>query len=108
MAVYLLCLDTPLAHARHYTGWAKNARTLERRIEHHANGTSHVRFMEAVREAGITFTLVQVEWDGTRDRERQLKQQGGATRRCPRCREAAKAARKAKRDAHRAMNPRLF
>jgi hypothetical protein len=40
--------------------------------------------MLVVREAGITWQLARV-WPGDRARERQLKRQGGAARRCPLC-----------------------
>jgi hypothetical protein len=38
----------------------------------------------AARKTGITWQLART-WPGTRARERQLKQQGGAARRCPLC-----------------------
>jgi hypothetical protein len=40
--------------------------------------------MLAVRAAGITWQLART-WPGGSDRERQLKRQGGAARRCPLC-----------------------
>jgi hypothetical protein len=40
--------------------------------------------MLAVRAAGITWQLART-WPGDRVRERQLKRQGGAARRCPLC-----------------------
>jgi hypothetical protein len=40
--------------------------------------------MLAARQAGITWELART-WAGTRARERQLKRQGSARRRCPRC-----------------------
>jgi hypothetical protein len=42
--------------------------------------------MAVIKEAGIGFTLART-WPGTRARERQLKAQGGASRRCPICKE---------------------
>lgn len=41
--------------------------------------------MTVVRDAGISWQLART-WSGTVDRERQLKKQGGASRRCPICR----------------------
>jgi hypothetical protein len=38
-----------------------------------------------ITQAGIEWTLART-WHGTRERERQLKRQGGASRRCPTCR----------------------
>jgi hypothetical protein len=40
--------------------------------------------MLAVRKAGITWQLART-WPGGSDREKQLKRQGGAARRCPLC-----------------------
>jgi len=41
--------------------------------------------MAVIAEAGIAWTLART-WPGSRTRERQLKRQGGASRRCPICR----------------------
>ena len=78
--VYLLHFDRPYRHAAHYTGWTAN---LFNRIEAHENGRG-ARLLAVVRDAGIGFTLARI-WPGTRDRERALKRQGGASRRCPLC-----------------------
>jgi hypothetical protein len=40
--------------------------------------------LQVVKAAGITWTLART-WPGDRNRERQLKNQGGASRRCPAC-----------------------
>lgn len=40
--------------------------------------------MEVLRDNGIGWELART-WDGTRGRERQLKREGGASRRCPKC-----------------------
>ena len=40
--------------------------------------------MQVVREAGIDWQLART-WTGGRDRERQLKNQGGKSRMCPLC-----------------------
>jgi predicted GIY-YIG superfamily endonuclease len=79
--IYLLHFSAPFGHAKHYTGWARN---LDARLAHHANGTG-ARLTQVVAAAGIGWTLART-WDGTRSRERQLKRQGGASRRCPVCR----------------------
>ena len=78
--VYTLHLRRPLAHAAHYTGWARD---LDRRLDHHRNGTG-ARMLQVARERGIDWTVVTVE-PGDKKRERQLKKQGGASRRCPIC-----------------------
>ena len=78
--VYLIHFDTPYKHARHYIGWTTD---LPARIAAHANGTG-ARLMEVVTGAGISWQLART-WSGTRSRERQIKRQGGASRRCPLC-----------------------
>lgn len=78
--VYLLHFDRPYKHARHYIGWAKD---LEERLAQHLSGHG-ARLLEVAKAAGITWTLART-WTGTRNRERQIKRQGGASRCCPLC-----------------------
>ena len=78
--VYLLHFERPYAHARHYLGWTAD---LDFRLAEHAAGRG-ARLLAVITEAGIGFTLART-WPGTRARERQLKRQGGASRRCPLC-----------------------
>jgi predicted GIY-YIG superfamily endonuclease len=79
--VYLLHFDRPYRHARHYLGWAQD---VQARLALHACGRG-ARLLQVVRDAGIAWTLART-WPGTpRWRERQLKAQGGASRRCPLC-----------------------
>ncbi|MGO9899902.1 MAG: hypothetical protein ACLP0J_09460 [Solirubrobacteraceae bacterium] len=40
--------------------------------------------MAVIAQEGISWTLART-WEGSRARERQLKRQGGASRRCPIC-----------------------
>ncbi len=79
--VYLLHFDRPYRHASHYTGWTTS---LLDRLQAHADGRG-ARLMAVITNAGIGFTLART-WPGTRSRERALKRQGGASRRCPICR----------------------
>jgi predicted GIY-YIG superfamily endonuclease len=78
--VYLLHFERPYKHARHYTGWTIN---LKARLARHRAG-SGARLVEVVTAAGIGFQLART-WPGGRDRERQIKAQGGASRYCPLC-----------------------
>jgi hypothetical protein len=66
--VYLLHFDRPYGHAAHYSGFTTN---LPARLAQHA--------------AGITWQLARTWPATTRARERALKRQGGASRRCPLC-----------------------
>jgi predicted GIY-YIG superfamily endonuclease len=79
--VYLVHFTRPYRHARHYTGWTAD---LDSRLSEHQAGRG-ARLLQVITEAGIDWTLART-WDGTRERERQLKRQGGASRRCPICR----------------------
>lgn len=81
MTVYLLHFDRPFGHARHYLGWASS---LDARLAHHANGTG-ANLLRHVAAAGISWQLARV-WEGAdRNRERQIKRQGGLSRSCPLC-----------------------
>jgi predicted GIY-YIG superfamily endonuclease len=84
---YLLHFDQRYEHAGHYTGWATD---LDRRLPEHLLGRG-ARLLEVITQAGIGFRLART-WPGvTRARERQLKNQGGASRYCPICQDQRKA-----------------
>jgi predicted GIY-YIG superfamily endonuclease len=86
--VYLVHFTEPYRHARHYTGWTAY---LESRLAEHQAGRG-ARLLQVITQAGIEWTLART-WQGTRERERQLKRQGGASRRCPICRADLKRSR---------------
>ena len=79
--VYLVHFTQPYRHARHNTGWTAN---LESRLAEH-QARRGARLLQVVTQAGIEWTLART-WQGTGERQRQLKRQGGASRRCPICR----------------------
>jgi hypothetical protein len=97
--VYLLCFRDPATgqhrplqgqgcrgqYAGHYWGWTQD---LIRRINQHRNRTwtGAGRLVQVALEAGLTFELAWLEYPATRGRERRLKNQGSAYRRCPLCR----------------------
>jgi predicted GIY-YIG superfamily endonuclease len=97
--VYLLCFRDPTTgqhrplvgngcrgqYAGHYWGWTDD---LERRIAQHRNPRwrGAGRLVQVALEAGLTFELAWLEYPATRGRERRLKNQGSAYRRCPLCR----------------------
>ncbi len=81
MSVYLIHLDTPLAHARHYCGFAIH---VEERLAHHRAGTG-ARMLQVCNERGITYELARV-WPGAdRTFERALKDTHHTARYCPLC-----------------------
>ena len=97
--VYLLCFRDPATgqhrplqgqgcrgqYAGHYWGWTED---LVRRIAQHRNPTwtGAGRLVQVALEAGLSFELAWLEYPATRGRERRLKNQGSAYRRCPLCR----------------------
>jgi hypothetical protein len=97
--VYLLCFRDPATgqhrplqgngvrgqYAGHYWGWTDN---LERRMAEHRNPRwrGAGRLVQVALAAGLTFELAWCEYPATRGRERRLKNQGSAYRRCPLCR----------------------
>jgi hypothetical protein len=97
--VYLLCFRDPATgehrplqgqgcrgqYAGHYWGWTQD---LVRRISQHHNPTwtGAGRLVQVALAAGLSFELAWLEYPATRGRERRLKNQGSAYRRCPLCR----------------------
>jgi hypothetical protein len=97
--VYLLCFRDPATgahrplegkgcrgqYAGHYWGWTDD---LIRRINQHRNPRwrGAGRLVQVALAAGLTFELAWCEYPATRGRERRLKNQGSAYRRCPLCR----------------------
>lgn len=78
--VYLIHLDRPLAHARHYLGSTDD---LERRLHEHEQGNGS-KMLAAVARAGITWQLART-WPGDRAWERRLKRYKKSKRLCPIC-----------------------
>lgn len=89
--IYILHIDPPLAHARHYVGWTKDA-DVARRVREHLEQTGRrpSKLVAAALRAGRTVTLVGT-LEGDRDFERRLKARNGASKYCPVCRPAHNA-----------------
>jgi len=77
---YLIHFTERYEHAGHYTGSTPD---LPARLAKHEAGQG-ARLMAVIKDAGISWVLART-WPGGRARERQLKQQGGASRHCPVC-----------------------
>ena len=95
MTVYVLHFDRPSQHARHALG---SCTDLTRRLAQHGRGRG-ARLLEVVSTTGISWQLART-WCGGKQRERQLKNQGRASRLCPICKEA-------RRVAHHEISPPL-
>ena len=78
--IYLLHLDGPLHHARHYLGWTRD---LEARLAEHTSGNGSPLVRAAI-AAGATIRLAATI-EGTRDDERAIKRCKDAPSRCPIC-----------------------
>ncbi|HXS25762.1 MAG TPA: hypothetical protein VN719_16120 [Gemmatimonadales bacterium] len=83
--VYLLHFYQSYKHARHYWGWALK---VEARNSHHIAGTGG-RLPGVVAAAGIGWEIALV-MPGDKNKERQMKNRGGAARLCPICRSKEK------------------
>lgn len=79
--IYLLHLDPPYKHARHYLGWVDH--DLEARLAKHRRGQG-ARLLEVITAAGGRAVLVRT-WAGDRTLERTMKNRRYAPRLCPVC-----------------------
>lgn len=79
--VYLLHLDSPLGHSRHYMGFSTN---VPQRLDRHRLGRG-ARMLAAAREAGIGFRLVRSWGNVSPSFERRLKRRKEGPRLCPVC-----------------------
>jgi len=90
MSVYLIHFDKPLAHARHYMGFADgDMDRIEARLKRHKKNRGSA-LMAAVNAAGIDYKVARVWLNYTRDQERKLKKQKNSPDLCPICREEKK------------------
>jgi hypothetical protein len=98
--VYLLCATDPQTgapcpyrgkgsggqYAGHYWGWTDDLVRRVTRQHRNPDWDGPGRLVQVWLAAGLSFELAWVEYPATRGRERRLKNQGGAARRCPLCR----------------------
>jgi hypothetical protein len=98
--VYLLCFRDPATgqhrplrgngcrgqYAGHYWGWTSDLVRRINREHHNPTWKGPGRLVQVALAAGLTFELAYLEYPATPGRERRLKAQGSAYRRCPLCR----------------------
>ncbi|HEV2893553.1 MAG TPA: hypothetical protein VG411_07360 [Actinomycetota bacterium] len=73
-------------YAGHYWGWTDDLIRRITREHRNPRWRGAGRLVQVALEAGLTFELAWLEYPATRGRERRLKNQGSAYRRCPLCR----------------------
>lgn len=79
---YLLHFERPYHHAQHYLGSSKN---LPLRLVLHSRGQSRVGLLQAVRAAGIAWTVARVWYGNGRELEQKFKRAGHNRDLCPIC-----------------------
>jgi len=98
--VYLLCFRDPTTghhaplhgngcrgqYAGHYWGWTDDLIRRITREHRNPRWRGAGRLVQVALQAGLSFELAWLEYPATRGRERRLKNQGSAYRRCPLCR----------------------
>jgi predicted GIY-YIG superfamily endonuclease len=86
--VYLLHIDPPFKHARHYLGVTRKGRPVGDRLTEHNEGRGAV-LTRMARQAGSTLTLARVWTNADSGLENKLKGRGLAPL-CPICQAAKK------------------
>ena len=87
--IYLIHFDKAYKHSKHYLGFHDGTiETLPVRLARHSAGNG-ARLLQVLKEAGISWQLVRVWPEGTRDEERKFKKHS-STRECPICNEKKK------------------
>jgi hypothetical protein len=79
---YLIHLEEPVAHARHYLGWCKQANG-NREAEHRSGNGA--RLLAVAKDRGIAFRVVRTWPAADRRFERRLKNTANARILCPSC-----------------------
>jgi predicted GIY-YIG superfamily endonuclease len=80
---YVIHFEKPLAHARHYTGWAED---LQARMADHFGHSNQAKLIRAVQRAGISYRLAAYWSPLTLHQERLIKRRKCTPRFCPACR----------------------
>lgn len=84
--VYIIHLDPPLQHAKHYVGYTPNS--VEARLKLHEKGLGASLTKAAVDngcQLVVTRVWHHVDWHTAREQERRLKRNSHVPRHCPIC-----------------------
>ena len=84
MTVYLIHIDPPYKHARHYIGYTAEPATFADRFKAHLFGNGSP-LLRAASEAGCALQVAHIWPDGDRRFERYLKDRRDTARYCPKC-----------------------
>jgi hypothetical protein len=79
-------LSQPSTNSRLLQHWTTDLVRCITHEHHNPNWNGPGRLVQVALAAGLTFELAWLEYPATRGRERRLKNQGSAYRRCPLCR----------------------
>lgn len=91
---YLVHLDPPYKHAKHYLGFAEGGEEgLKHRLDEHTEGRG-ARLLAVVKAAGGAWHLTRTWPSTTRSFERQIKDTRHVPRYCPDCQPDRAAARR--------------
>lgn len=91
--LYLLHFEYPFKHAAHYLGYAHD---VEKRIAEHVKGKG-ANLTKVVTAAGIEVWPVRLWPGGTRNMERQMKNNGTMKQHCPLCKDEFNARKTVRR-----------
>ena len=101
--VYILHLNRPHHHAKHYVGFTMN--TVEGRLNHHRRGIGS-KFLKAVMGTGNNFELVRIFENADRHFERWVKDQKQTEGFCPVCAERRQVTLRTPRDVVKRKKPK--
>jgi len=97
--VYLIHLDEPLGHARHYVGWSID---IYERVQAHMV-CSGARMLAVAAERGLSFDAARIWPDAGMELERALKRGGNVMMHCPLCCDVYRARRREQMRRRRAV-----
>lgn len=80
--VYLICLERPLAHAKHYIGYVEH--DIDARFARHKSGQG-AKMLRACNQKGINYKITRTWSDVDRNFERKLKNNSHSKKHCPCC-----------------------
>lgn len=85
--VYLIHLERPISHAKHYLGYTSDD-TLQERLQRHKSNRG-ARLLEVANQQGIDYHVVRtwdnMNWKAARTLERKLKNRHNSPKLCPIC-----------------------